>query len=245
MTSFKKLLVFVGVLYSLSALTIAQASAGENWTYKGWSQSHPHKGGSELAQFGTQHYFVPADVLKSQIKEMDLQPVAKVDDVAEPMVAEPAVAEPVVAAQPEHNPDLDGDGVLNEQDQCSNTPEGERVNKQGCWVLAKIFFAFDKADVQSRYNEDLDKVVLYLKEHPELKVELGGHTDSSGDESYNVDLSNRRAMAIKNYLLDRGISKERMHSVGYGLSRPEADNSTLTGRFFNRRAEVHPFKAVE
>jgi len=86
----------------------------------------------------------------------------------------------------------------------------------------------------------LDEIVEGMKSQPELKVEVQGHTDISGTHQYNMDLSQRRANAVKAYLISKGIGPERLTTRGYGPDRPVASNSTAAGRADNRRVEFKP-----
>ena len=227
----RKFVIFSGLLCFLFGATAAQAGDNEGlWSVKGWTQWHPHQGNNTLSAIGTQYYFGSPD------PEVVVEP--EVVSMSEPIVKLPEVVK--VVEQP--SPDLDGDGVLNEQDRCPTTPTGVAVNKQGCWVLGKIFFLFDKAHVQAKFTKELDQMVDYLLAHEELNVELGGHTDSTGTEAYNNDLSVKRSMAVMEYFRKKGVGSLRMKSFGYGMMQPDTDNSTKKQRSLNRRVEVHPFK---
>jgi OOP family OmpA-OmpF porin len=76
-----------------------------------------------------------------------------------------------------------------------------------------------------------------LKKHPQVRVEIGGHTDSIGSSSYNLELSALRAQSVKSYLIEHGISPDRLTTRGYGESMPIASNATPAGRALNRRIE--------
>jgi outer membrane protein OmpA-like peptidoglycan-associated protein len=84
----------------------------------------------------------------------------------------------------------------------------------------------------------LDEAARVLAEHPELKIEIGAHTDNSGNIVKNTHLSQRRADAIREHLVRKGIARARMRSVGYGPTRPVGDNQTADGRAENRRVEI-------
>jgi len=105
-------------------------------------------------------------------------------------------------------------------------------------VLTGLNFDFDKATIRPEYFELMDKNVAALKEWGDVNVEVAGHTDSLGSEKYNMGLSLRRAEAVRNYLVDKGIPAERLTVKGYGESQPVADNATEEGRFQNRRVEL-------
>jgi outer membrane protein OmpA-like peptidoglycan-associated protein len=88
---------------------------------------------------------------------------------------------------------------------------------------------------------ELDKLVAFLTKNPNLKIELGGHTDNVGDKKMNQVLSDNRAKAVYSYLVQKGISKERLTTKGYGDTLPIATNDTEEGRAENRRTE---FKVI-
>ena len=102
---------------------------------------------------------------------------------------------------------------------------------------SKILFGFDRSDLTSEAKNNLDKLHTVLKEYSDTDIEIQGHTDSKGTESYNKDLSMRRAVAVRNYLKSNGTSGNRISTAGYGESAPEYSNSTESGRSMNRRVE--------
>jgi len=83
----------------------------------------------------------------------------------------------------------------------------------------------------------LDKVVDVMNEYPDYKLKISGHTDSQGRDENNLILSHKRAEAAKNYLIEKGIVADRLDAVGYGETKPVADNGTKEGRRKNRRVE--------
>ncbi|NDY73920.1 cell envelope biogenesis protein OmpA [Desulfobacter hydrogenophilus] len=137
--------------------------------------------------------------------------------------------------------DSDGDGVLDPDDQCPGTPAGAKVNAVGCWVLDNVLFDFDKAIVKPATFAQLDAVYEILEKNPAMSVELQGHTDNIGSKKYNMELSLRRANAVANYLVDKGIARNRLATTGFGFDKPVALNSTDFGRSLNRRVEIHPY----
>lgn len=138
--------------------------------------------------------------------------------------------------------DKDGDGVCDENDDCPDTPKGAFVNAKGCWVVENLLFDFDKAIIKSKYYKDLDEVVRVLKDNPYLNVEIQGHTCNIGTDRYNQRLSERRAKAVKDYFMKKGIPKERLSSIGYGEKNPAFSNQTKDGRRQNRRVELKPIR---
>lgn len=131
--------------------------------------------------------------------------------------------------------DDDQDGVNNCQDKCPDTPKGAIVDKEGCWAYHGIFFDFDKDTIKATFEPALKNAVEVLNINPGLTVEIQGHTDSYGKDAYNQNLSERRAKAVKNELVRRGIDGNRMTTVGFGESKPAETNETEEGRAYNRR----------
>jgi outer membrane protein OmpA-like peptidoglycan-associated protein len=103
--------------------------------------------------------------------------------------------------------------------------------------LPIVHFDFDKYNIKKIYVPDLDQHVAYLSANPSAPVTVEGHTDSIGSDQYNQKLSERRANAVRKYLVEKGIASSRIRVVGYGEQRPIADNKTKEGRAVNRRAE--------
>ncbi len=149
-----------------------------------------------------------------------------------------AVPKPVVPVTPK---DSDGDGVIDDDDQCPGTPIGAVVNEVGCWTLDNVLFDFDKANIKSEAYSQLDAVAAILKQNAAMKVELQGHTDNVGTEEYNMELSMRRSNAVAQYLVDKGIDRDRLTTTGFGFTKPVALNGTDFGRSLNRRVEIHPY----
>lgn len=110
--------------------------------------------------------------------------------------------------------------------------------KKGVGIrLNNIFFETDKAELQKISFTELDRLVELLENNPAWNVEIGGHTDDVGSDSYNQNLSDKRAAAVKEYLISKGISERRLSSKGYGESKPVAKNDSDEGRAENRRVE--------
>lgn len=148
---------------------------------------------------------------------------------------ERAPALPAVSAAPS---DLDGDGVIDARDQCPGTPRGARVDESGCWRLRGLHFATDSYAIGSADEERLDAVAAVLHDNPKLRIRIEGHTDATGPEGYNQILSEKRAQAVKAYLIATGIDAGRLADTGRGESQPVASNATREGRAENRRIEL-------
>jgi OOP family OmpA-OmpF porin len=104
-------------------------------------------------------------------------------------------------------------------------------------VLNGIQFDFDKAVIKDQYYPILDEGIAALEKHPDKKVSVEGYTCNIGTEAYNQRLSEKRAEAVKAYMVEKGISADRLSTVGYGEANPVADNATRQGREMNRRVE--------
>lgn len=113
---------------------------------------------------------------------------------------------------------------------------GERV------ILRNVFFDTDKYILKPKSHTELNKLLIFLRKYPKVKIELSGHTDNQGTEKHNQELSENRAKAVYDYLLEKGINPKRLTYVGYGFSQPIDTNDTSEGRANNRRTE---FKVLE
>jgi outer membrane protein OmpA-like peptidoglycan-associated protein len=106
-------------------------------------------------------------------------------------------------------------------------------------VELDVKFDFDKAAVKSESMGDIQNLADFMKQYPQTTTVVEGHTDSVGTDAYNQKLSERRAGAVRDVLVNKlGVSGARVESVGYGESRPVADNATDAGRAINRRVEA-------
>lgn len=138
-------------------------------------------------------------------------------------------------------PDSDKDGVCDKDDRCPNTPEGAKVDQFGCWAFSSfVLFDFDKSVIRQEAYPLLDEVAEILKRNTGLQAIFEGHTDSIGPEVYNRKLSERRADAVMQYILQKGIPAEQVSAIGYGEEMPRATNDTKEGRALNRRVEIKP-----
>jgi outer membrane protein OmpA-like peptidoglycan-associated protein len=161
------------------------------------------------------------------------QPLAKVARIKLGMSAAAAAKN---QKAPEMPMDSDGDGVMNTKDRCAETPAGAIVDSTGCWTLQGLFKS-GKSQIQLQALPKLDAVVALLKANPQMRIEIQGHTDSSGTYRHNLRLSRVRAQAVVQYLIRKGIAAERLTATGYGPNRPRGSNSTAEGRARNRRIE--------
>jgi OOP family OmpA-OmpF porin len=144
--------------------------------------------------------------------------------------------------------DTDGDGVYDEDDRCGATLAGTQVDEAGCPVLFEpetsvvvlegVNFETGSATLTPGARDVLDRVAQSLLGNPDVRVEVGGHTDSTGSRELNLSLSGQRAEAVAAYLALRGVPSARMVARGYGPDRPIAGNDTASGRAMNRRVEL-------
>lgn len=151
--------------------------------------------------------------------------------------------------------DLDGDGVCDGLDQCPDTPANAKVDRTGCPIvvsdketqlletgmirLQNVNFDTGRATILPESEPVLDEVGNILARWPDLKIEIGGHTDAQGSVGKNLQLSRDRARAVLDYLLSKfpELDPSQFTTAGYGASRPISTNSTALGRSKNRRVE--------
>ncbi|MDO1512731.1 OmpA family protein [Maribacter confluentis] len=149
-------------------------------------------------------------------------------------------------------PDTDGDGVLDKDDQCPDVagtvanagcPEvTAEVQKQLNDYARTILFDTGKSSIKAESTSVMVDIITILKEYPNAKFTVEGHTDSVGSEKLNQSLSESRALSVKEFLVDKGIEEFRLSAVGYGESKPIATNNTRAGRTQNRRVEINLVK---
>ena len=120
--------------------------------------------------------------------------------------------------------------------------EVQPAPKEEPFPVFRGLFKTNSAELSDDAFGKLDLVVEYLKKHPDMRIRVEGYTDSTGSAEYNKKLSQKRAEAVKAYLVKQGISADRIEAVGYGEENPVADNSTPEGRQANRRVEIKPIK---
>ena len=154
-------------------------------------------------------------------------------------------------------PDTDGDGVLDKDDKCPN--EAGDVANNGCPIIEPsaevvkslntyardILFDTGKSSFKKETDEVLEAMVVIFKEYPRANFTIEGHTDSVGSKATNQKLSERRANAVRDYLIANGIDANRLTAAGYGEDKPIASNATRAGRAENRRVEVNLVKSED
>ncbi|MBU0550970.1 OmpA family protein [Myxococcota bacterium] len=155
------------------------------------------------------------------------------------------------------DPDNDKDGILDDKDKCRNDPEVVngfededgcpdqspklklvKVTKEKIEILQKVFFNTNKTTIKRQSFAVLNEVAEVLKSYKHIKkVRVEGHTDSQGNDNYNLKLSKGRADSVMKYLMSKGVEAERLEFEGYGETVPIDDNKTAAGRANNRRVE--------
>ena len=169
----------------------------------------------------------------------------------EPVVAAPAPAPAPAAAPAQPAPvkpapaapgDSDRDGVTDRDDACPGTARGVPVDNRGCAVIEKVVlkgvtFGAGSSVIKSEAFPTLRSVAAALNANPKLKVEIGGHSDSQGNDQKNQALSEKRAGSVKSFLIKEGVAADRITVKGYGEANPVDTNDTPEGRANNRRVE--------
>jgi outer membrane protein OmpA-like peptidoglycan-associated protein len=131
----------------------------------------------------------------------------------------------------------DGDEVARGTDPLDPNDDIEKIEIGKVIILEGINFEYNSADITPDSEETLMKALKTFQDNPEIEVEISGHTDSDGSNSYNMGLSQRRADSVKDWLVGKGIIEERIEAVGYGEENPIAPNDTPENKFKNRRIE--------
>ncbi|WP_273452262.1 OmpA family protein, partial [Nevskia ramosa] len=133
-------------------------------------------------------------------------------------------------------------GVPDNLDKCPGTPKGFKVDRDGCIIeqkvtLRSINFEFNKDRLTDPSKLSLNEVATALNAQSALSVQVGGYTDSLGSDAYNQKLSQRRADAVRVYLISQGVPSGQLTAKGFGEANPVGDNATEEGRTENRRVE--------
>ncbi|QXP64198.1 MULTISPECIES: OmpA family protein [unclassified Polaribacter] len=155
------------------------------------------------------------------------------------------------------NIDTDGDGVMDAKDLCPNTPGP--VENRGCpkqeavapvnitqqigLLATSIYFDTNKDVIKLVSYSTIDEIVGLMKQVPDVRFVIEGHTDDRNSDRYNLYLSQRRAESVRKYMIKQGIANERLEPKGYGESRPKFSNENAGGRQLNRRVEIKPINA--
>ncbi len=131
------------------------------------------------------------------------------------------------------------EAMLRQQFAASDAANVQRnANLLAVTFRGDVLFDVDSAALKPGAYNEINRVANVLTQYPQTNVQIAGHTDSTGPETYNQDLSERRAMSVQNALANQGVPMNRMRAIGFGESQPIADNSTAQGRQLNRRVVV-------
>jgi OOP family OmpA-OmpF porin len=181
--------------------------------------------------------------IKSKRKVVS-EPESVIEPVVEP-VAEVVATQVVVLPQVvvSYDVDSDNDGVIDRLDDCADSPTGFSVDEKGCSIIEFKFggvnFEPKSFDLTEQSKLILDEAAITINASPEIsKIEVQAHTDYKGSGEANLKLSEKRASSVRDYLVSRGVSENRLVAKGYGESLPIADNKTVEGRAKNRRVEL-------
>ncbi|MDF1694124.1 MAG: OmpA family protein [Zhongshania sp.] len=154
------------------------------------------------------------------------------------------VREKIIYQQVQVKPkDSDGDHIVDEYDQCPNTLPGVRVDSTGCAIeqqslaIKNITFHTNSAELTPLGEQTLMAATEFLNSQKNIQLEVAGHTDNVGSDAYNLGLSQKRATAVRQFLISHGIATSRVSAKGYGEAMPLVTNATPEGRAINRRVE--------
>ena len=148
--------------------------------------------------------------------------------------------------------DSDGDGVPDYLDKCPGTPKGVPVDDRGCplkgievagdewFVRGRVLFDLNRATIKPEAAEVLLRVANFLRKNHQYAVEIQGNTDSTGSKAWNMELSGKRAEAVKAYLVTNGVAENRLTTRAFGPIEPITPNNTAEGRAKNRRVDFKP-----
>lgn len=154
--------------------------------------------------------------------------------------------------------DSDGDGILDSEDLCPNTPGPEsnrgcpekgnqpvNINQQIALLATSIYFDTNSDRIKQVSFATIDKIVKLMKQMPDVKYVIEGHTDDRNSDRYNLYLSQRRAESVRKYMVGEGIPAGNLEAKGYGESRPKFSNENAGGRQLNRRVEIKPTNSLD
>jgi outer membrane protein OmpA-like peptidoglycan-associated protein len=191
---------------------------------------------------------------RSEVEALPLARSAAAEAVMPPAPGGPYQAESAASEGPEAGAaevaalqttttDADADGVVDSIDLCPETQQGLAVESTGCAAgavikLEGVNFLYNSHELTDEAQRILDRVAGVISQQTDLRLEVAGHTDATGDPSYNQWLSMQRAEAVMNYLVAQGVNPGHIGAAGYGGQRPIADNTTSEGLRKNRRVEL-------
>jgi outer membrane protein, adhesin transport system len=168
---------------------------------------------------------------KSKPLKLDAKPIIA------PLPPVAVIPAPVPAVTPL---DSDGDGIVDEKDKCANTPKGYSVDSEGCPREVTLHINFDSSSfvIPASAGSDIEHLRQFMAENGSYKIDIFGHTDSSGEAAKNQVLSENRANALRDVLVNEGIAAERIRVYGVGETQPIVSNLSKEGRAQNRRVQI-------
>lgn len=239
-----------GIIAALLAVS-ATASAQDGY----WEDSSGQIWRNSSGECWRTGHWTPEKVIPG-CDGMSATPAAKAAPAAAPakVATAPAAPAPAPAPAPVVPRDSDGDGVPDADDKCPDTRKGAKVDAKGCYIVLKetvtqkidVKFASGSTRIDAAGDTEIKKLADFMNQHPQTSVEVGGHTDNTGSAAVNRRLSQQRADAVRQRLIDKfGIEAGRVTAKGYGPDKPVADNATAAGRDANRRVEGVISQTVE
>jgi outer membrane protein OmpA-like peptidoglycan-associated protein len=144
----------------------------------------------------------------------------------------------LIASKPQQTQPQEQPAVTQPSGPVTVEKPAEVVKADSLIVLSEVLFAVNSFQLRSELYPKLDSIVVFMQRNPSTRIEISGHTDNTGKEAHNLRLSENRADAVAEYVVDKGIETSRVSFNGYGSSRPIAGNETERGRSKNRRVEI-------
>lgn len=193
-------------------------------------------------RFGAQTTASDYSSANNMTDEVEEKAQAKADEAKAAADKAAADAEAKAKAAAAAKLDSDKDGVIDTADKCTGTPANTSVDTDGCpefkGSLQGVFFETSSARLTESSKTVLDNAATELKRYPNLSVEVQAFTDSRGSDALNQKISQERANSVRTYLLNKGVSADKITAKGYGEANPVASNETVEGRAANRRVEL-------
>lgn len=240
---------WVGAAYRTEYGVIAQAglklfdvfTAGYAYdfhTNKGWSGSTLAGQTHEIIlgyQFGKEN-----EILTKRVNKLDtsVQELTKTTDELDSTLKDTKKKMEKMNNELRKRDDDNFQNLKKELDKTNADVDELRKKVGGTYNLNRIYFKTDKSDLLPGSMDELDELLSVLEKYPNMSIKIMGHTDSRNSETYNQKLSETRAKAVYDYLISKGVSKDRLEYVGYGKKYPVADNGNETGMQLNRRVQV-------
>ena len=183
----------------------------------------------------------PVEVAAMESSDVTAQAVA--EELPAAAEGKPVIVASVTTTTPAGAADADRDGVPDSIDLCPGTAEAVAVKFTGCVAnaaipLTDVNFRYNSIELTDDARRTLDRIAGILGKQADIRLEVAGHTDSQGNEAYNLWLSQHRAQAVRDYLITHGLDPDNVSARGYGAQQPITDNSTVDGLVLNRRVEL-------